>query len=850
MRTNYIYSFFVLWSQLTVLCVAAETVRLGPPPEWAKVRSTAELPATPETDAGHGYDYLILDMQVMLSEQAAYMHNVYRVTNDGALQSAARLTLDFNPAHEELTLHHLRVIRDGQAADRLAATPVKIIQQERDLDRHMLNGELIALLVLEDIRVGDVIDYAITRRGWNPVFGGRYSAWISTGWSVPVRWRNFQLIAPAGRAIAVQSHGPRVCQPVREMVDGHEVITWTESNVAPIAGEKETPDWHTAYPSIQLSEFSTWGEVVRWAEPLYSVPDPLPEVVRAEAERLTIGLLGAEEKALALLRFVQQEIRYLGMQLGTGTHRPSPPDQVLARRFGDCKDKVLLFCSLARALGLTAYPALVHTDYLDHIERWLPTPQAFDHVIAVLVLAGGEERWFDPTLSHQAGGFATRAVPDYRSALVVRPGGKSFSVVRVPPGARTATRVEEVFTSTAFDQPAKFLVRTVFTGRLADSTRAEFSGNTPEEIGKNYLNYYASAMPGITADMLPKMIDDPVRNRVTVEESYSVPELWTKGEKGRLTAEFVPKQLLNYAVRPAVTLRTTPLAVSHPDFFEIITTVQLPEDWPVTPESQVMESDAFRGTINITGKGSQAVMKYSWESLADHVVPDRVAQHVAAVNGFRNAVGYTFNYTPPKSNAGIWPTRVNWLLVLISFLAVAAGIFLIRLVHARMPALPPMLATPGPARLTGLNGWLALVGFGLVISPMRLLAILATEHRHSFDQDVWEAMTVPSGASYQEWLGLLIVGEIVGNLIMLTLVLWAATLFFRRHRIFPRVFIGMSVYSLLLVAGDMIVVNRLIVTPPEDPMVSYRELMRSIVHAVIWIPYMLISKRVRNTFTR
>lgn len=833
---------------------AADTVKIAPPPAWVVVRAIDPLPATPPADASYGYDYLILDHQVMVSEQATYTHNVYRVTSEGSLQSASRLALNFDPAYEAVTLHHVRVIRDGRAEDRLAGTPVKIIQQERDLDRHLLNGELTALMVLEDIRVGDVIDYAYTRRGWNPVFDGRYFAWVDTGWPVPVRWRNYRLVMPAGRVPNIQPRGPQGRPPVLLNWVDRETLTLTQTDVTPIAGEKETPGWWESYPSIQISEFKDWSEVVNWAEPLFALPDVLPDTVQVEAARLTAGVSGEEAKAMALLRFVQQEIRYLGMELGTGSYRPSPPAVVLARRFGDCKDKVLLFCALARAAGLEARPAFVNTAYLDHVEDWLPTPQAFDHVIAMIPGPAGTERFVDPTLSYQQGGFATRGLPDYRRALVVRPGGGRFSTVGVPPQARAVTRVEERIESSAFDRPAEFHVRTIMTGLAADDARAEFAGNTLAEIGKSYLNYYAAMMPGITATKPPHLTDDPADNRVTIEESYAVPDLWKKNETGRWAAEFTPKLVLDRATRPGTTIRTTPLAVAYPGKIELTTTVHLPEEWRITPDKQTMESDGFRGTVSSSGQGREIVLRYSWESLADHVQPDRVAAHVAALTKFRDALGYSLTYKPASVRQAAPVTqapafRINWLIVLVALVVLAAGIWVICRVHGRAAQMPPLLLEPGSARLTGLGGWLILVAIGLVVTPLRLLFLVGWTQRHIFSQDVWEAVTLPGGAAYQEWLGPLIINEVAGNLAVLVLGCWALVLFFRRHRFFPRVFITMSVLGLVLVVCDAVAAHYLI-TGTDNTGDTWMEIGRSLMQVCVWVPYMLLSKRVKYTFTR
>ena len=49
-------------------------------------------------------------------------------------------------------------------------------------------------------------------------------------------------------------------------------------------------------------------------------------------------------------------MRYLGFELGTGAYAARPPDEVYARRFGDCKDKSLLLATMLRELGVEVVP--------------------------------------------------------------------------------------------------------------------------------------------------------------------------------------------------------------------------------------------------------------------------------------------------------------------------------------------------------------------------------------------------------------------------------------------------------------------------------------------------------------
>src|SRR5690606_12491954 len=126
-----------------------------------------------------------------------------------------------------------------------------------------------------------------------------------------------------------------------------------------------------------------------------SIPDELETSIESEIKRIASTETSDEGRLLAALRFVQGEIRYLGVEVGPGSHAPSPPDQVLARRLGDCKDKTLLTVTLLDRLGIEAHPPLVATGLRRAIAQRLPSPGAFDHVI-VLAKLDGQFIWLDP----------------------------------------------------------------------------------------------------------------------------------------------------------------------------------------------------------------------------------------------------------------------------------------------------------------------------------------------------------------------------------------------------------------------------------------------------------------------
>ena len=834
---------------------ASADVAIAPPEAWVGESPTPPLTPTPPGDATYGFDYLLLDRQVNVRETAAYEHNVYRITSESALQSGASITWSFDPAYETIVLHHLRVLRDGEVRERLTKELIKVIQQERDLDRHMLNGRLTALAVLDDIRVGDVIDYAYTKRGANPVFAGKFMDSLSTGWSVPVRHQRIRIASPADSPFFHRSEGQSPFT-LSTLNHGRDTVrTWEARDLPVIAAESDVPYWFSPYPWLQFTEYASWSDVATWAVPLYAVPNPIPSAVAGQARTLTKDSAGEEAKAIALLQFVQQEIRYLGLELGPGTHRPTPPEEVLARRFGDCKDKALLFCTLMRAVGLDAYPALLNTSYRDHIAGWLPSPCAFDHVIACIPRGEGFW-WVDPTLTHQQGGALHRGFPDYRLALIVRPGTQALTTVNQPDAARRHVQIDERFDITAFDAPARFKVTTRYSGLSADSVRSYLAQTAPAQVAKDYVNYYASAYPGLTNDGPVTWKDDSATNALTIEENYTVPDLWKKERDGTfLKAEFYPKAISDHAKLPETRVRTMPLRLSHPTDVRLVTRVHLPEDWKVTPADNSVESPAFRAQDRISLDGRRIVsMVYTWETRSDHVPVEKVADHLSALERVRNSLGYNLTYDKSivAKNTTATPARhrFNWLPIVVMLLTCAAVGYVARRVLAVPPLTPPPVPGPGESRLAGIGGWLVLVGFGVTLRPLIVTVQFITGFKDVFNLDTWEAVTTPGAPAYQAAFAPIILVETAGNTVIITGSVLLAVLFYRRKRTFPLAFVILMISSLVFIGADTWAADALIKHTEPGKTETLGEFVKVAIQTAIWVPYMLLSRRVKLTFTR
>ncbi len=194
-------------------------------------------------------------------------------------------------------------------------------------------------------------------------------------------------------------------------------------------------------PDVSFTNFKSWEDVAQWWWALSKDRLAPDASVRAEAERIVSGRKSPREKLDAIHAFVASRIRYLSVSFGIGRMQPRPAAEILANRYGDCKDKHALLAALSSAIGLDVRPALVHSVRKD-LRDDAPGPQQFDHMISVARLgeSPNDWLWIDSTNSLGVPGYLLPGLRDKR-VLLIEMDGKG-RVVRTPEDPPFTPRTE------------------------------------------------------------------------------------------------------------------------------------------------------------------------------------------------------------------------------------------------------------------------------------------------------------------------------------------------------------------------------------------------------------------------
>jgi len=353
-----------------------------------------------------------------------------------------------------------------------------------------------------------------------------------------------------------------------------------------------------------------WEKVGTWYERLTAQVPRGTEPVRAKARELTAGLGSRREKLEALLAFARKQVRYVAVEVGIGGYRPHTPQEVLERRWGDCKDKAFLLIDLLREAGIEAWPVLVLSQGEDRVDREFPSPYQFNHQIVAVSADGlgltesdpvaNGYLFVDPTQPLGALSWLHPSTQD-QEALVIH--GGLGELVRTPIRQQSEGRKLSVDVSLSPSSVATGEARLELLGAAGWAYLDFLQTRRPEEIDRVVLESLGSLLPGVKLEQ-PKLAayDSGVpAATLTAKVHLVLPLAWEPGS----VPQFPVPSLTGMPAPGVLDGRELPV-VADPFSTQVTWSVTLPQDGcpPASGQELTVENDlgSFHQSFKLDGR--------------------------------------------------------------------------------------------------------------------------------------------------------------------------------------------------------------------------------------------------------
>jgi transglutaminase-like putative cysteine protease len=256
-----------------------------------------------------------------------------------------------------------------------------------------------------ELKTGDVVEVAV--RSWTAGPVGRrgdapfwFIDYVGSTDTHPILYNEVVVDSAEASPLAIDVLHGKVGRKESSRNGGRVVTRYIWDAPPSIPDEPLAPKLSEVLPVVVGSTFGSWADFREWYKAAvqgFTEPD---DQVRRKAAELTAGKTTRDEKLKAIFEFVADDIRYVNYVSGEWW-LPNRPQELLARRQGDCDDKAMLLITLLKAIGIQANEALVQTRYTGQPSLLRAEHAAiplFDHGIAYLPGEKGKPGiWLDAT---------------------------------------------------------------------------------------------------------------------------------------------------------------------------------------------------------------------------------------------------------------------------------------------------------------------------------------------------------------------------------------------------------------------------------------------------------------------
>jgi hypothetical protein len=248
--------------------------------------------------------------------------------------------------------------------------------------------------------------------------------------------------------------------------------TYTMKDIPAIVNEPSSPGFTYYAPHLlvmtksadtksgKITYFNTLKDQYDWYHNLVLQTGNDAGIIKEKATEVTQGLTTESEKVKAIFLWVQDNIRYIAFEDGVAGFRPEKAQEVLRKKYGDCKGMANLVTEMLRAVGADARKCWIGTKHLVY-DYSTPSIAVDNHMISAW-MNNGKPVFLDATEKYIGLGEVAERI---QGRQILIEDGDKYLLAKVP--------VADYHQNTAYEKRVFSIDGTSLKGHIVQNWKGE-----------------------------------------------------------------------------------------------------------------------------------------------------------------------------------------------------------------------------------------------------------------------------------------------------------------------------------------------------------------------------------------
>lgn len=436
------------------------------------------------------------------------------------MKSWAQISLGFTAGRSRMKLLFARIVAADGTVHTLDPAALEEGSPSENASFFNPNRKVMSGLI-PGVEVGAIVEYAYEFEAYNPedprIF---FPGWYFQG-TEPVVFSRVKVTVPQDspfHSITYQfPQGVDTAPAVEE--DGRgRTYTWVLEDVPPFVEEPWMPPQPDVSPRMEGSVFADFADSFGFQRKLQEVRIKLTPEIEAKVAEITDGAQDTDAKLARLYHWIQENTKYISIKgslsAGWSGHTAQ---ETFDNRYGDCTDKSILFVTMCKAIGVTAYPIILKTNDAGRGVTEIPTIEG-NHCITEIEF--DDRRFYLDTTSQNYRYPYFR--PDDHDAVAINAIRGDFQNIPVPPPEDNARHSQlTIYLEDNGDIRAE--TRNRYTGGVEAGIRGFWKSTREDSRPLRMADYVNSICPGAKLDDFTLFNLEDLSGQLSMNIDYNVP---------------------------------------------------------------------------------------------------------------------------------------------------------------------------------------------------------------------------------------------------------------------------------------------------------------------------------------